>query len=266
MPIGKCALCLRQKELVKSHLIPRAMYDYCRTADSEPVVMTSKVMMQSSRQMQDYLLCFDCEGLLNREGENWLTPLLATIDKKFPLLDLLERLPPEVVDAEEQGVGYAAFRNPEVRTEKLIHFAMGVFWKASVHPWRGDSEEPLIELGPYRESIRTFLLGERPFPSHMGLVVGLLPRENALISFNQPYRTLAEGHHRYLLYIPGIQFVLHVGNRLPSDMPSICIATNPARPIVVADFSKDVAKVFREIAAKARKSAKLIEYLKRTKS
>lgn len=44
-----CPLCLEDKEVVTSHLIPKAMYDYCRTPDSEPVVMTSRVVMQTSR-------------------------------------------------------------------------------------------------------------------------------------------------------------------------------------------------------------------------
>jgi putative endonuclease len=123
-------------------------------------------------------------GPLNDGGERWLLPLLARIDLTFPLLDIIEKLPPDQVDGE--WMGYAAIRNPAVEVNKLIHFAMGVFWKASVHAWSGSSREPRIDLGPYREEVRGFLRGERVFPRHMGLVVGILPREKALISFNQP--------------------------------------------------------------------------------
>src|SRR5919109_2834716 len=164
-----CPLCLEEEELVSSHLISQAMYDYCRTADSEPVIMTSKILMQTSRQVQHALLCRRCEDVLNKGGENWLLPLLATVDGKFPLLDIIERLRPDVVDGELRV--YAASRNPEIKIEKLIHFLMGVFWKASIHSWTGDSKTPRIELGPYRERVRIFLLGETGFPQNMGLVL-----------------------------------------------------------------------------------------------
>lgn len=258
--LRQCPLCLENKELVSSHLIPRAMYTYCRTADSEPVLFTTEVMMQTSRQVQHHLLCASCEDLLNNGGERWLLPLLATIDKKFPLLDIIEKLPPDLIDTE--GHGYAASRNLEIKVDRLIHFAMGVFWKASIHSWRGDRKEPQIELGPYRDNVRVFLRGESPFPKHMGLVMGVLPREKALISFSQPYPGSAKGCHNFVFYIPGIQFVLSVGKRLPVEMPNICFASNPAHPILVADFSQDVMGVFRRVASKARKSKRLVEYVK----
>ena len=231
------------------------MYDYCRTTDSEPVLLTTHVMMQTSRQTQDHLLCEGCE--------RWLLPLLARIDQTFPLLGIIEKFPPDQVDGEWKG--YAAFRNPEIEVDKLVHFAMGVFWKASVHSWVGNSREPRIELGPYREKVRTFLRRDTPFPQHMGLVVGVLPREKALISFNQPYRASAQGYHNFLFYIPGIQFVLSVGKQIPTDMPQICFASNPAHPILVADFSEDVKGVFRRVATKAHKSQKLLKYLSEKK-
>ncbi len=120
--------------------------------------MTTEVMMQTSRQLQDRLLCKLCEDVLNVGGEQWLLPLLARIDQTFPLLGIVEKFPPHQVDGEWKG--YAAFRNPEIEVDKLIHFAMGVYWKASVHSWTGSSREPRIELGPYREKVRTFLRGE----------------------------------------------------------------------------------------------------------
>ncbi len=240
------------------------MYDYCRTADSEPVLVTTQVMMQTSRQLQDHLLCKRCEDVLNEGGEQWLLPLLARIDLTFPLLDIIEEFPPDQVDGEWKG--YAGFRNPKIEVDKLIHFAMGVFWKASVHSWTGSSREPRIELGPYRDEVRNFLRGETSFPHHMGLVVGILPRSKALISFNQPYRACAEGYHNFLFYVPGVQFVLSAGKQIPSDTRDICFASNWAHPILVADFSEDVKGLFRRIATKAHKSQKLVQYLTEKKS
>jgi len=259
MSTSECPLCLEEKELVRSHLIPRAMYNYCRTADSEPILVSTQVMMQTSRQLQEHLLCKRCEDVLNEGGERWLLPILARIDQTFPLLDIIEKFAPDQVDGEWRG--YASFRNPEIQVNMLIHFAMGVFWKASVHSWTGGSRAPCIELGPYREEVRKFLRGETPFPRRMGLVLGILPRDKALISFNRPYRASAVGYHNYLFYVPGVQFVLSVGKLLPSDTRDICFASNSAHPILVADFSDDVKGLFRRIAIKAHKSQKLVRYL-----
>lgn len=259
-----CPLCLEDKEIVSSHLIPQAMYDYCRTADSEPVLMTTKVVMQTSRQLQHPLLCQTCEDVLNKGGENWLLPLLATIDKKFPLLDLIERVEPDVIDGELRA--YAASRNPSIEINKLIHFVMGVFWKASIHSWEGGNKQPRIRLGPYGDRVRIFLRGQTAFPENMGLVLGVLPRENALVSFSVPYRNPVSEFHSFTFHIPGILFVLSVGKKLGPDMPLICFATNPAHPILVADLAQDIASVGAAIFGKAHKSKKLIEYMGRKKS
>lgn len=261
MALGRCALCLENQELVSSHLIPQAVYDYCRSPGSEPVSMTSTIVMQTSRQVQHRLLCQRCEDILNKGGESWLLPLLATIDKKFPLLDIIEQFEPDEVDGE--GRIYHASRNPAIEVHKIIHFAMGVFWKASVHSWKGGSKEPQIELGPYRERIRTFLRGETPFPQNMGLQLAVVPRDRAPIRFSLPYPKKQSEFHGFTFHIPGIILVLSVGKRLGPEMPRICFATNPAHPILVADFSKDITNEGAAIFRKARKSRNLIERLNR---
>lgn len=260
---ARCPLCLENKEVVSSHLLPQAIYDYCRTADSEPILMTSKIVMQTSRQVQHPLLCRNCEASLNKGGENWLLPLLATIDGIFPLLDIIERFEPDVPDGELRA--YAASRNPEIQIGMLIHFIMGVFWKASIHSWEGGNETPRIELGPYRESVRTFLRGERAFPQNMALFLCVSPREKALVSFSVPYRNPQPNYHSFTFHIPGILCVLGVGKKLNAELLNVCFATNPAHPILVADLSKDIINVGVSIFAKARKSRKLIEYMGRKK-
>lgn len=185
------------------------------------------------------------------------------MDKKFPLLDIIERFEPDLVDGEMRG--YTASHNPAIEVDKLVHFAMGVFWKASVHSWEGGNKTPRIELGPYGEKVRTFLRGETSFPNNMGLVLSVLSREKALVSFSAPYRNPIREFHSFTFHIPGILFVLSVGKRLGPDMPHICFASNSAHPILVADLAKDIASVGASIFGKAHKSKKLIEYMGRKK-
>src|ERR1035437_3161409 len=51
--LGTCKLCLEDKELCKSHFMPQALFDLCRAPGLEPVVLTQKVIMQTSRQTTD---------------------------------------------------------------------------------------------------------------------------------------------------------------------------------------------------------------------
>lgn len=261
MPNGKCPLCLQTKDIVSSHLIPRAIYDYLRSEGSEPVRITSTNAVQTSRQIQYPLLCLDCEGLLNREGENWLLPLLAGMDGTFPLYDMLSSSPPNVELGEARL--YAAAQNPAIEAEKLAHFAIGVFWKASVHSWGGE-KRLLVDLGKYQEPVRAYLRGEAPFPNKTALIVAVLPASASQIAFSIPQLRSKGGYHSYTFYTLGIQFVLFVGNCVSREMKETCFVSNPAHPILVKDFSKDIINnQFAPMLAKARKSPRLIRHFER---
>ncbi len=136
MQQGKCRLCLEEKQLIRSHLLPRSVYDYFRAAGSDPIILSEKLIIQSSRQLQDYLLCAECDNLLSKRGESWVLPLLAKIDGTFPLSDIIHEQAPDIDEPDVRV--YLASKNPKIDINKLAHFGLGIFWKASVHSWRGD--------------------------------------------------------------------------------------------------------------------------------
>ena len=84
-------------------------------------------MIPTDRQTQDFLLCEDCEGVLNSGGERWILDKLATWERTFPLYDLLTKVPC-LFDEDGMAV-YLEVQNPEIEVEKLTHFALGLFWK-----------------------------------------------------------------------------------------------------------------------------------------
>jgi hypothetical protein len=132
-----CKLCLQDKP---------ALYDYCRAGGLNPIRVAHGVVMPTSRQTQDYLLCGDCEDVLNKGGESWSNRELASMERKFPFYDLLTKCPPEW---EEDGMAlYLVAHNSEIEVHKLAHFALGIFWKASVHSWNKNRVSAKIELGP----------------------------------------------------------------------------------------------------------------------
>lgn len=263
MELGTCKLCLKEKPLVRSHLMARGVHDFCRTPNDNPILISSKVIMQSSLQLQHPLLCGECDGdILSREGENWVLPLLATAEGTFPFHDFLLEDTPGLSDGDSKM--YAASRNPKIDVAKLAHFAMGVFWKASVHSWRGGETEPLIQLAKYGELARTFLLGKAPFPAKMVLVVGVIPPPVKTIGFCHPYRGSASAYHNFLFFVPGIEFTLLVGNTISSDLKQICFASHLLHPIVISDgISGSIKSVIQESTSKAHRVANIAKYLKR---
>ena len=85
------------------------------------------------------------------------------LTQDFRFYDMLVKQPASQ-ELGETKVPFAA-RNPEIETEKLIHFAIGIFFKGTAHSWKGNSTEPWIDFGPSTEPLRKFVLGETLFRS-----------------------------------------------------------------------------------------------------
>lgn len=254
MEVGTCKFCLeRNKPLVESHLAPAALYDLCG-AGGEFVIMTSEVVTFTGRHLKHPLLCKECDESFSTNGEGWTLPLLATIDGKFPFFDILRKVPPDVSDSELMV--YAAGRNSDIDVQKLTHFALGVFWKASVHTWSQKRTENRIELGPYREELREFLRGQAPFPRHVALTIGVLPPPVRQISFCQPYRGSSSETHNFTFYVPGIIFALSVGKRI-GEIKKHCFYSHQLHPIIVADISGDIRSTIQSVIARAHTSQRV---------
>jgi hypothetical protein len=261
MQLGLCKLCLKEQPLVNSHLMARALYDLCRAPDGSSIVLSKGVIMQSDRQLQHPLLCKDCDNSLSRNGEDWLLPLLATIEGTFPFFDILKKLPPDDIDGDSKL--YAAARNPEVDSSKLTHFAMGVFWKAAVHSWSGRQTAPLIQLDEYAESVRTFLLGKSSFPADMVLTVGVTIPPVKMISFHHPYQGSDARHRNFLFYVPGIEFSLVLAPEVAVESKQTCFATHPLHPILVCDLTSTIKDVVREGTKNAHRAKNVERFLRK---
>jgi hypothetical protein len=256
MVIGTCKYCKQSNvPLVESHLLPSGIYDLV-DLNGEFIMVNSRVVSHTSRHLKYPLLCEPCDGSLSTHGENWAIPLLATEGGPFPFYDLLTKVAPDV--AAEDLVGYAASRNVEIDVEKLTHFALGIFWKASVHSWKRGETNNWIELGRYSEEIRLFLRCEGPFPKHVAITVGVLPGPLKHVWTCMPYRGSNKEYHSYIFQAPGITFALGVG-KLLGDTKKNCFYSNPLHPIVVAITIGDIATVLRNATKNARLSRRIVE-------
>jgi hypothetical protein len=246
---GICKLCRFDRELLRSHLIPAALYDYVRAEYMSPVRVGDGVVVPTDRQVQDHLLCSSCEDLLNKGGESWVNPKLATTAQSFPLYDILTSQPAAVDDGD--NVVYFAANNPLFKCDALTHFAVGIFWKASVHSWKRGKVEPMIELGPYEDELRRWLLGETGFPDHICLVVELSKPARAQITLNPPFEKCREGWRTFFMHLLGASFTLEVGSGIDPNMRKFCFYRNAAHPVLVSEeltalTERHLAKHFSE--------------------
>lgn len=264
MERGICKLCLDEKPLCDSHLAPAGLYKYCKAVGLGPVRMTANEIAVANEEITTYLLCEECEQRLNRDGENWLLPKLATMEHKFPFYDIVTDVAP---DTWEEGVAaYACARNPKVGFRKLTNFAIGVFWKASVHSWRENKSGPMIQLGKYGEEFRRFLVGKGKFPRQAALFVGMSPPEKAVVGFMMPHFRGVGTFHQFIFYVPGIFFVLNVGKQITDFDRQLCFYSDPLHPIILADLSKDIYAMVGKHTAKAVRSKEVTDYLNAKKS
>lgn len=253
MPAGVCKLCRNEESLVSSHFFPASLYQYCRQAELSPIKIGDGAVYPTDRQTQAYLLCRSCEDVLSAGGETWVGPRLATWERTFPLFDLLSARPP---DYDEDGVKiFFANRDPEIKVEKLLHFAMGIFWKASVHSWTAASKAPRIELGPYSNEIGGWLREQRQFPKHVYLSLAVATPKAAQITLLEPYRTVATGWHSYMFHVPGLLFMLDIGKTVETASRWMSLNDNPLRPVPIYDgLFGEIAQLMAAVLHRSRKT------------
>jgi len=230
----------------------------------DPIAVTFRKARQTSKQTTDYLLCSDCEGILDRMGERHVLPLLAN-ETGFPLYDLLMRIPPNI--SEPGLVVYSCGNIPSLDCGELAHFATGIFWKAAVHPWRSGAFTVKIDLQGHEEDLREYLLGMKPFPNDLALILRVAPPSVPLLSAVAPITVRDPNFNMHWFYVPGIEFSLHVGEQAALQFREGCFAHNPGHPVFVdPTVALTLGKLYRESFVTAEKSTRLAAALERRRS
>jgi hypothetical protein len=237
--VGKCRLCLEQRELQRSHLLPKALYRLIGSGTDpdhpDTVQLSSDSIKESSRQVWCHLLCSECEDRLNKNGEKWVLHNCYRGGGRFHLRDKMRTRPNLGL-----GLEVEAYLASAEETSKLTYFALSVIWRASLCNWfcRGETFQQ-IELGPYQEKIRKYIKRE----------VGSLPRVEVRIELSEldppwlamclpcAYRVDSGRCHRF--HIPGITFLIAVGGSASAQNGS---ALQSPRPIFVGRDGDKVAQ------------------------
>jgi hypothetical protein len=233
-----CRLCSKARELQRSHLIPAAVFKSLRSEGKDVTSITAKKIVQTSRQFQAHLLCGDCEDSLNKGGETYVLRHMARQipELEFRLYDLLSG---EIIcGADDDCRVYDTRDVPEIDTGKLAHFALGMVWKTTACDWVGvDGYIRRLDLGPYEDPIRRFLLGDAPLPKHCFVNVFVWHDKSSVV-----YGTyLPRLHHKrqshvYSYYLPGITFVVRVGKSVEQKWRELCCYSNERKPIAASIY------------------------------
>jgi hypothetical protein len=210
----KCRLCLREGgELQNSHFISAAIHTICFRALRQG--SKDYALRPTFGPMVDKLLCRDCERRLNEMGEAWTIKYMARRNT-FRMRTLLES---------HQAVhSNARFRSivaiPGLESNKLAYFALGIFWKASVHQWYESITDRVIKpifLGKGQELVRRFLLGELTWPKGFALLVTISRLEKPPLTFQPPVEGYRDSAKSFEFTIPGLTFHLTSCASLPND-------------------------------------------------
>jgi hypothetical protein len=244
--IRKCKLCLQTKDLQKSHFLPKGAYKVNRAPalkNPHPVVLSNNKLLQSSAQLSDYLLCSDCEQRFSANGEAWvLGNIPRNYGEKFPILDALRA---EIPLLEDGGTRlYAGEKVKALDVDKIVYFALSVFWRGAVHEWKSSlhTKAPDVHLCAYEEPIRQFLLGLSPLSDDIALHVLVCPSGSVLNAMLVPWEAHLPECSRFIFYVSGLCFVLHFDYRLPQSVRQTCAYHSPDRVVWVSAEFEDVIR------------------------
>jgi hypothetical protein len=131
-----------------------------------------------------------------------------------------------------------------------------------VHSWKKNTVDPRIELGPYSERIREWLVGNGKYPERTHLIVIVEQPEMAQITINDPYEGVREGHRRFFVHVPGILFMLPLGAMVDESIRALAIA-NAGNPI---NISEKLTRDFEQLTVRTLRNSRKTEAFLRAKA
>lgn len=239
VPIGTCKMCLAEKELQESHLMPRALYRMARGSgtkgNQDPHILRLREEKPTSHQVKDYVFCRDCEQRLSVNGEDYVMRLVTKRNGQFPLLDVLNAVDTPLKTA--KWTAYTSAQTPNIDRAKIAYFALSVFWRASVHTWKQeDGEKVRLELGKkYNEEIRHYLLGETPIPKNAHLLVAVCTDEVSQKSFFMPAENEKVRDHSVGVMVRGLFLMFRITRTPAPWQDRLSMINNPQEWISVWD-------------------------------
>lgn len=228
---GRCELCHAKADLRDSHYLPKSGYKKSRASELKnpnPVVLSDGKAKQSSFQVRDYKFCGACEQRFNHGGEAWILKRLPQkYGDPFWLHTLLNSKSPTMNGAD---LLFPQVSIPEVAMEKLVYFALSVFWRGT-RQWSAveGGRPPKLHFGRYERAIRAFLLGRGKLPKDIVINVAVWPYKKVYPAALVPRANGGTGYRSYWFYFFGFIFLLALGKKIPVQQRRICSCHSPEK-------------------------------------
>jgi hypothetical protein len=139
--VAPCALCSETRELQDSHIIPRGCYNRLRGHERSTVNIAKGNAFLSQKQLRAKLLCRECEGKFNSDGEKYFLENCLQIDGGFPVDARIQADPNGSVSV-GQGSKYWRSVTLGVAYDRLAYFAASLFWRT----WAAKEKLPRGEI------------------------------------------------------------------------------------------------------------------------
>ncbi|MCD4742289.1 MAG: hypothetical protein K8R67_07425 [Desulfobacteraceae bacterium] len=225
--VKTCGLC-KENASVDSHFIPKATYRIVATKSksNHPVLIKGNKIVKTSAQVRSYFLCKDCEGRLNDLGENHVFRYTYKKTGHFKLQKILKKLSPDFKS--DSALVYSVNKISKIKIDHFVHFAAGIFWKASAGEWSFLKKTlKNHQLGNmYEEQLGKFLMGDSSFPENMAITMSVSNEREPIPIVIFPWHERRDGFFVHHFYIPGIEFILWAGNLIPKHFKETSIS-NP---------------------------------------
>ncbi|KAF0255786.1 hypothetical protein [Pseudomonas putida] len=198
--MGLCALCGPDngevRVLRKSHFLPKAVYRYFNNfrAEGTKLLLRSeeqKKIFSMRRQIFQSLLCDTCEGHMSSEGEDYYSKMVLKIDTENELPSPVYRIlingllpswnAPTKIYGPSLILSVGSNLLPSIESQKLYHFAIGMFWKATFENWEHCQAIPLER--DLIDEMRRFLRGGDYPRGHIVRIVPSLWRAKYGVAF-----------------------------------------------------------------------------------
>jgi hypothetical protein len=237
---GICKLCLLERDLRKSHLIPRAFYKRLRgtgKGNTDPYLITGKGARSTSAQYQEHLLCLECETRFKDGGEDYVLDISAT-QTGFQIFDILQATTASF--SRPDCSLYTAADTPTIDREKLVYFAFCIFWRASVKSWPlRQGKHARIELGnKYNEETRQYLMGVAQPPTSAAVSVAVTTDILQRKVVFPPTGSVRGQSPGFSFMVCGIHFDFAIGGAVPTYLKNLSILKLPEQYIVTYDFTE----------------------------
>jgi hypothetical protein len=182
---------------------------------------------------------------------------------EFPLLN---RLKLAIPDSERPDQAAYSGTACGIDTAKLAHFGAGVLWRASLRCWPiGTTETTTVDLVPYQEAVRKFLLGEESFPADGTAIVTICTDFESQGCFFPPCSIRDGVVSGYALLVLGVYFRFFFGPDVPSEFQQFCCVHSTRERIIVADHSKQSQHSYGHLFRTAKESPKLTDLSAKSK-